>query len=49
MSKPLNLQMDKCTISVDDGTENAIVDYRPKSYTGEYIEVEIGVMTTLTL
>lgn len=49
MGKPLNLQMDKCTISVDDGTESPIVDYRPASYTGEYIEVEIGVMTTITL
>lgn len=49
MGKPLNLQMDKCTISVEDGTENPIIDYRPASYTGEYVEVEIGVMTTITL
>lgn len=45
----LNLRMDKCIISVDDGSESPIIDYRPASYNGEYVTVEIGVQTTITL
>ena len=45
----INLQLDKCTVSVDDGGENPIIDYRPASYRGEYVEVEVGKQTTITL